>query len=168
MVRGTRRECGYQKQTKTRIPREMVAHAVGHANTSAERVLQPRTLRSNRMARNLRTGRGRWWASTGKRVGKRSDRDSSAPPVDHGHIIRRHTEKGSLSPEILLPILQNDLIPKILVQIQQTAIQSQRSLNISRQQTAAKERERRILQLTIDEISSIDKDVNMYKGVGKM
>jgi prefoldin subunit 1 len=55
-----------------------------------------------------------------------------------------------------------------LVQIQQTAIQSQRALNISRQQTAAKDRERRILQLTIDEINSMDKNVNMYKGVGKM
>lgn len=36
------------------------------------------------------------------------------------------------------------------------------------QQTAAKERERRILQLTIDEIKQIEGDVNMYKGVGKM
>lgn len=57
---------------------------------------------------------------------------------------------------------------KILVQIQQTAVQSQRALNVSRQQTAAKDRERRILQLTINEITSLEKDVNMYKGVGKM
>ncbi|KAF9786676.1 Prefoldin [Thelephora terrestris] len=64
--------------------------------------------------------------------------------------------------------LSDDTLRKILVQIQQTAVQSQRSLNISRQQTTTKERERRILQLTIDEISSIGKDVNMYKGVGKM
>lgn len=57
---------------------------------------------------------------------------------------------------------------QILMQIQQTAIQSQRSLNISRQQIAAKERERRILQLTIEEIKGLDEDVNLYKGVGKM
>lgn len=57
---------------------------------------------------------------------------------------------------------------QILVQIQQTAIQSQRALNVSRQQTAAKERERRILQLTIEEITSLQGDVNVYKGVGKM
>jgi prefoldin subunit 1 len=57
---------------------------------------------------------------------------------------------------------------QILVQIQQTAVQSQRALNVARQQTAAKERERRILQLTIDEISQLEKDVNLYKGVGKM
>jgi hypothetical protein len=36
------------------------------------------------------------------------------------------------------------------------------------QQTAAKDRERRILQLTIDEINQMEGDVNLYKGVGKM
>ena len=54
------------------------------------------------------------------------------------------------------------------MQIQQTAVQSQRALSVTRAQTTAKERERRILQLTIDEIRSIEGDVPMYKGVGKM
>ena len=54
------------------------------------------------------------------------------------------------------------------MQIQQTAVQSQRALSVSVQQTAAKERERRILQLTIDEIGQIEGDVNLYKGVGRM
>lgn len=36
------------------------------------------------------------------------------------------------------------------------------------QQAAAKERERRILQLTINEITQIQGNVNLYKGVGKM
>lgn len=57
---------------------------------------------------------------------------------------------------------------QILLQIQQTAVQSQRALNITRQQAATKERERRILQLTIDEISPMQGEVNLYKGVGKM
>ncbi|RDB29465.1 putative prefoldin subunit 1 [Hypsizygus marmoreus] len=57
---------------------------------------------------------------------------------------------------------------QILLQIQQTAVQSQRALNIAQQQMAAKDRDRRILQLTIDEISQIEEDVNLYKGVGKM
>jgi prefoldin subunit 1 len=39
---------------------------------------------------------------------------------------------------------------------------------VSRQQTATKDRERRILQLTIDEIGQMEGDVNLYKGVGKM
>ena len=47
-------------------------------------------------------------------------------------------------------------------------MQSQRALNVSKQQIAAKERERRILQLTIEEITSLQGDVNLYKGVGKM
>ncbi|KAF8665277.1 hypothetical protein AX16_000298 [Volvariella volvacea WC 439] len=64
--------------------------------------------------------------------------------------------------------LSDDTLRKILVQIQQTAVQSQRALNVSRQQTAAKERERRMLQLTIAEITQLEGDVNMYKGVGKM
>ncbi|GBE77517.1 Prefoldin [Sparassis latifolia] len=64
--------------------------------------------------------------------------------------------------------LSDDTLRKILVQIQQTAVQSQRALNVSRQQIAAKERERRILQLTIEEITSLQGDVNLYKGVGKM
>ncbi|KAF8215756.1 hypothetical protein K438DRAFT_1799369 [Mycena galopus ATCC 62051] len=64
--------------------------------------------------------------------------------------------------------LPDDTLRKILVQIQQTAVQSQRALNISVQQTTAKDRERRILQLTIDEIGAIEGDVNLYKGVGKM
>ncbi|KAG5653893.1 hypothetical protein H0H81_009485 [Sphagnurus paluster] len=64
--------------------------------------------------------------------------------------------------------LSDDTLRKILVQIQQTAVQSQRALQISQQQTAAKDRERRILQLTIDEIGQIEGDVNLYKGVGKM
>ncbi|OAX33154.1 Prefoldin [Rhizopogon vinicolor AM-OR11-026] len=64
--------------------------------------------------------------------------------------------------------LPDETLRKILVQIQQTAVQSQRALNISKQQAASKDRERRILQLTIDEIQSIQGDVNLYKGVGKM
>ncbi|KAF8899243.1 Prefoldin [Infundibulicybe gibba] len=64
--------------------------------------------------------------------------------------------------------LSDDTLRKILVQIQQTAIQSQRALNASLQQSASKDRERRILQLTISEISQMSGNVNMYKGVGKM
>ncbi|KIJ56864.1 hypothetical protein M422DRAFT_23000 [Sphaerobolus stellatus SS14] len=64
--------------------------------------------------------------------------------------------------------LPDDTLRKILMQIQQTAVQSQRALSVTRAQSTSKERERRILQLTIDEIGSIEGDVKMYKGVGKM
>lgn len=64
--------------------------------------------------------------------------------------------------------LPDETLRKILVQIQQSAVQSQRSLSLTKQQCTAKERERRIVQLTISEISSVGRDVNLYKGVGKM
>ncbi|KAJ3721962.1 Prefoldin [Lentinula raphanica] len=64
--------------------------------------------------------------------------------------------------------LPDETLRKILVQIQQTAIQSQRAHTLTTQQTSVKERERRILQLTIEEIGAIKEDVNLYKGVGKM
>jgi prefoldin subunit 1 len=54
------------------------------------------------------------------------------------------------------------------VQIQQTAVQSQRALAVTRQQVANKERERRILQLTTAEIGQTEDSVNVYRGVGKM
>jgi len=64
--------------------------------------------------------------------------------------------------------LPDDTLRKILLQIQQTSVQSQRALNVTRAQKTAKDRERKILQLTIDEINTIEGDVNMYKGVGKI
>ena len=54
------------------------------------------------------------------------------------------------------------------MQIQQTAVQSQRAFKAAEQQSSSKDRERRILQLTIDEISQMKGDVKMYKGIGKM
>ncbi|KIL71381.1 hypothetical protein M378DRAFT_154930 [Amanita muscaria Koide BX008] len=64
--------------------------------------------------------------------------------------------------------LPDETLRKILIQIQQTAIQSQRALSIAQQQQVSKERERRILQLTMNEISQLESSVNLYKGVGKM
>ncbi|KAL4070536.1 Prefoldin [Scleroderma citrinum] len=64
--------------------------------------------------------------------------------------------------------LSDETLKKILIQIQQTAVQSQRSLNLTKQQISAKDRERRIVQLTIGELSNVGPDVNLYKGVGKM
>lgn len=54
------------------------------------------------------------------------------------------------------------------MQIQQTAVQSQRALAVTRQQVANKERERRILQLTMSEVGQTEDSVNVYRGVGKM
>ncbi|KAF9515032.1 hypothetical protein BS47DRAFT_823977 [Hydnum rufescens UP504] len=66
--------------------------------------------------------------------------------------------------------LPDDTLRKILAQIQQTAHQSSRNLSLSRAQTAQKDKERRILQLTIAEIGTFPRTeaVKLYKGVGKM
>jgi len=66
--------------------------------------------------------------------------------------------------------LPDDTLRKILAQIQQTAQQSSRNLSLSRAQTAQKDKERRILQLTIAEIGTFPRaeTVKLYKGVGKM
>ncbi|GJJ07602.1 hypothetical protein Clacol_001805 [Clathrus columnatus] len=63
--------------------------------------------------------------------------------------------------------LPDDTLRKILIQIQQTAVQSQRALTVTRSQITAKERERRILQLTIDEITGMKGDVKMFMAVPK-
>ncbi|KLO06667.1 Prefoldin [Schizopora paradoxa] len=64
--------------------------------------------------------------------------------------------------------LPDDTLRRILVQIQQRAVESKRALQITQQTITPKERERRILQLTIDELKGLDPGVNTYKGVGKM
>ncbi|KAI0286826.1 Prefoldin [Russula aff. rugulosa BPL654] len=64
--------------------------------------------------------------------------------------------------------LSDDTLRKILIQIQQTAVQSQRALTVTRQQVSNKERERRILQLTTTEISQTEDGVNVYRGVEKV
>ncbi|KAF8314351.1 Prefoldin [Cantharellus anzutake] len=66
--------------------------------------------------------------------------------------------------------LPDETLRRILAQIQQTAQQSSRNLSLSRAQIAQKEKERRILQLTMEEINLLPRndDVKLYKGVGKM
>jgi len=87
----------------------------------------------------------------------------------HGHTARWNAAQGHSSRYILGDLHSTqDTCYQILVQIQQTAVQSQRALNISTQQISSKERERKILQLTIKEISTMGQDVHLYKGVGKM
>ncbi|KAG8777172.1 hypothetical protein FRC19_003126, partial [Serendipita sp. 401] len=61
----------------------------------------------------------------------------------------------------------------ILHQIQQGAINANRNLTLTRAQVSSKERERRIVQLTLNEVSSLGsgkdgEDVKLYKGLGKM
>jgi prefoldin subunit 1 len=54
------------------------------------------------------------------------------------------------------------------MQIQSTAVNAQRQLQVVKQQSGGKDRERRIVQLTLRELDGMDSNVNVYKGVGKM
>jgi len=66
--------------------------------------------------------------------------------------------------------LNDETLRKILAQIQATAQLSQRNLALTKAQIQQKEKDRRILQLTIAEISELPRseDIKLYKGVGKM
>jgi biotin-(acetyl-CoA carboxylase) ligase len=95
----------------------------------------------------------------------------------HGPPPTTAADMASLSDDTLRKVCNSDLhldrvrtksTSQILVQIQQTAVQSQRALTLTRQQVTNKERERRILQLTMSEISQTEDSVNVYRGVGKM
>ncbi|WVW87098.1 hypothetical protein I302_109155 [Kwoniella bestiolae CBS 10118] len=66
--------------------------------------------------------------------------------------------------------LSDDTLRKILTQIQQQAIQSQKQLSLVRAQIQSKEKEKKILSLTVRELDNVPRDGSgaMYKGVGKM
>ncbi|WWC92634.1 uncharacterized protein L201_007593 [Kwoniella dendrophila CBS 6074] len=66
--------------------------------------------------------------------------------------------------------LSDDTLRKILTQIQQQAITSQKQLSIVKAQIQSKEKEKKILNLTVRELNTVPKDESstMYKGVGKM
>ncbi|KAB5592058.1 hypothetical protein CTheo_4510 [Ceratobasidium theobromae] len=66
--------------------------------------------------------------------------------------------------------LSDETLRKILAQIQQTVSDSSRAISSTKAQSAAKERERRVLQLTSKEISEVPTNTGaqFYRGVGKM
>ncbi|WWC66049.1 uncharacterized protein I303_108671 [Kwoniella dejecticola CBS 10117] len=65
--------------------------------------------------------------------------------------------------------LSDDTLRKILTQIQQQAITSQKQLSIVRAQIQSKEKDKKILTLTVRELGYVPKEHDgLYKGVGKM
>ena len=90
---------------------------------------------------------------------------SNVPAASRWNVAQGHL---TISLKVSFLLSESALRVQILVQIQQRAVQSQRAIQITKAQVNGKERERRILQLTIAEIDSVKADVNVYKGVGKM
>ena len=53
-------------------------------------------------------------------------------------------------------------------EIESQAAAAEQQINLSRGQVASKQREMRLLKLTLDEVSSIPEATPVYEGVGKM
>jgi len=69
----------------------------------------------------------------------------------------------------ILPRNPNTTNPsQILDQIQTQAVTSQRAHSVVRAQIQSKEKEKKILQLTMRELSVVGAEGRMYRGVGKM
>ncbi|ROV91835.1 hypothetical protein VSDG_06523 [Cytospora chrysosperma] len=64
--------------------------------------------------------------------------------------------------------ISNEALQKLLREIEINAAKSQQEIGLVRSQLAAKQREKRLAQLTSSEITSLAPDTPIYEGVGKM
>ncbi|PTB64058.1 Prefoldin [Trichoderma citrinoviride] len=64
--------------------------------------------------------------------------------------------------------IPNEALQKLALEIESQAIAAQQQIGIVRTQLAAKQREQRLLRLTMSEVQSFPSDSVMYEGVGKM
>ncbi|KAI9748171.1 MAG: hypothetical protein M1815_003470 [Lichina confinis] len=64
--------------------------------------------------------------------------------------------------------IPNEALQKILREIETQAVVAQEQIGVVKAQMAAKQRDARLLQLTVDEVSELPGDTNVYEGVGKM
>lgn len=88
---------------------------------------------------------------------------SSHHHTHHVQPLRRHAAQGEFHAEELADE------PQILQQIQTQAVTAQRQHSLVRAQIQSKEKERKILDLTVRELATVPKgDTRMFRGVGKM
>ncbi|KAL2159273.1 hypothetical protein VTH06DRAFT_2708 [Thermothelomyces fergusii] len=64
--------------------------------------------------------------------------------------------------------ISNEALQKLVREIESQAIAAQQQISLVRTQTASKQREMRLAQLTRNEIASLPPDTAVYEGVGKM
>ncbi|KAI9098904.1 Prefoldin [Phlyctochytrium arcticum] len=64
--------------------------------------------------------------------------------------------------------LPPEIAQKVLGEIQNKMIESSRQLNIVKAQLSTREREKRVCELTIKELSTFGSDTGAYRSVGKM
>ncbi|KKA30531.1 hypothetical protein TD95_003363 [Thielaviopsis punctulata] len=64
--------------------------------------------------------------------------------------------------------ISTEALEKLVREIEHQAVQAQQQIGISQSQVASKQREMRLLSLTMNEVSSLPKDAPVYEGLGKM
>ncbi|QYS99296.1 hypothetical protein H0G86_006438 [Trichoderma simmonsii] len=64
--------------------------------------------------------------------------------------------------------ISNEALQKLALEIESQAIAAQQQIGMVRSQIAGKQREQRLLRLTISELQSFPNDSVVYEGVGKM
>lgn len=57
---------------------------------------------------------------------------------------------------------------QLVQEIETQALQAQQQIGLARSQMTAKQREQRLVKLTLSEMASLPDDANVYEGVGKM
>ncbi|KAK3192852.1 hypothetical protein K4F52_001209 [Lecanicillium sp. MT-2017a] len=64
--------------------------------------------------------------------------------------------------------ISNEALQKLAREIEAQAATAQQQIGIAKSQIAGKQREQRLVRLTVSELSSLPKETTVYEGVGKM
>lgn len=98
---------------------------------------------------------------------------AKAPPRLHLHTVRdksicQQTALGIRHKSHSIMSIPNAALQKLLQEVEAQAIQSQQKIAQTQQEIATKKRDARLNQLTVSELSNLEKDTPIYEGVGKM
>ncbi|KAL2890481.1 putative prefoldin subunit 1 [Ceratocystis lukuohia] len=64
--------------------------------------------------------------------------------------------------------ISTEALQKLVHEIENQALLAEQQIGISKSQVASKQREIRLLNLTMKEVSGLSKETPLYKGLGKM
>ncbi|KAI6779087.1 uncharacterized protein J7T54_007542 [Emericellopsis cladophorae] len=64
--------------------------------------------------------------------------------------------------------IPNEALQKLVHEIESQALVAQQQIGLTKSQVASKQREQRLIKLTLGEVSSLPDDTVIYEGVGKI
>ncbi|KAI9171891.1 Prefoldin subunit-like protein [Paramyrothecium foliicola] len=64
--------------------------------------------------------------------------------------------------------IPNEALQKLVREIETQAVAAQQQIGLARTQMTAKQREQRLVRLTLNEMATLPDDASVYEGVGKM